>query len=501
MSARRLSARALWGLASWALPLAVIFLVTPSLLRLLGAERFGVLMICFVTPLLAVQLDCGITALAVRRFSSLLAGGTVDAARTLVTFVGALSVIGVALGALVWITADPIGESLGFAATLGETAAATLVRWSAVWIIVSLVTVIPGVLARSAQSFVLITAIQTIGSALLWGGALVLVRSARPMHEVVAIGIALSVGSAVITMLAVRRRIDWQGPWRFDGSILRDGARFSAGMFASQLASAVVYQGDRILVSAVATPAVAGIYALCANVANKALSAVVALTSFAFPHATGLHATGSRERITEFVEALERGVIAIVAPLLLPGVLLAAPFFRLWLGEQGTPEVVTVFRILWIAFCIPAVSIPVSTIVAAYGKAGLPARFATLTAIVVVIAIALLVPRWGAPGAAVAMLLGLGTSLLFRAVARRSLALRAPVGRLRFLTGIAVGLGGQLLVLLAGMHSSTWLQWIVSAAAAMTVFYAVRAIFGLLSPEEKQLLNRLTAGRPRADIP
>ena len=176
VSARRLSARALWGLASWALPLAVIFLVTPSLLRLLGAERFGVLMICFVTPLLAVQLDCGITALAVRRFSSLLAGGTVDAARTLVTFVGALSVIGVALGALVWITADPIGESLGFAATLGETAAATLVRWSAVWIIVSLVTVIPGVLARSAQSFVLITAIQTIGSALLWGGALVLVR-------------------------------------------------------------------------------------------------------------------------------------------------------------------------------------------------------------------------------------------------------------------------------------------------------------------------------------
>ena len=105
---------------------------------------------------------------------------------------------------------------------------------------------------------------------------------------------------------------------------------------------------------------------------------------------------GSRERITEFVEALERGVIAIVAPLLLPGVLLAAPFFRLWLGEQGTREVVTVFRILWIAFCIPAFSIPVSTIVAAHGKAGLPAQFATLTAIVVVIAIAVLVPRWGA---------------------------------------------------------------------------------------------------------
>ena len=130
-----------------------------------------------------------------RRFSSLLAGGTVDAARTLVTFVGALSVIGVTLGALVWITADAIGESLGFAATLGERSPRP--NWcggAPCGSAVSLVTVIPGVLARSAQSFVLITAIQTIGSALLWCGALALVRSARPMHEVVALGIALSVG-------------------------------------------------------------------------------------------------------------------------------------------------------------------------------------------------------------------------------------------------------------------------------------------------------------------
>ena len=48
--------RALWGLASWALPLAVIFFVTPPLLRALGAERFGVLMICLVMPLLATKL-------------------------------------------------------------------------------------------------------------------------------------------------------------------------------------------------------------------------------------------------------------------------------------------------------------------------------------------------------------------------------------------------------------------------------------------------------------
>ena len=56
----------LLGPASWVLPLGVVFFVSPKLLHLLGAERFGVLMIALVTPLIASQLDFGITSAAVR---------------------------------------------------------------------------------------------------------------------------------------------------------------------------------------------------------------------------------------------------------------------------------------------------------------------------------------------------------------------------------------------------------------------------------------------------
>jgi len=88
----------------------------------------------------------------------------------------------------------------------------------------------------------------------------------------------------------MRGHIDWTGPIRLDPSLLVANRRFSVGMFASQAASALVYQGDRILVSAVGSPAMAGANARYANVANKMLAAVVALTSFAFPRAAGLHA-------------------------------------------------------------------------------------------------------------------------------------------------------------------------------------------------------------------
>ena len=75
----------------------MVFVVSPKLLHLLGAERFGVLMIALVTPLIASQLDLGITSAAVA-FASRLTAGRIDAGDTLFTFFVALLVIGLALG-------------------------------------------------------------------------------------------------------------------------------------------------------------------------------------------------------------------------------------------------------------------------------------------------------------------------------------------------------------------------------------------------------------------
>jgi O-antigen/teichoic acid export membrane protein len=492
--------RALWGLASWALPLAVVFAVTPFLLRALGAERFGVLMIISVTPLLAGQMEFGITSSAVRRLSAMLANSKVDLGRTFATLLAALASIGLVLGALVWLAATHLSELLGFSTVLGKTQGAELVRWCAVWVAVTLATSLPGILARSAQALAWITAIQTLSAATFWLSTLALVRSDRPLSDVVAVGIAISLTAAVATSIATRRLVEWGGTLRFDSALLIADARFSGGMFASQAASALVYQGDRILISAVGSPAIAGIYALCANVANKTLAAVVALTSFAFPHAAGLHAIGARDRLHALVHALDRGVIVIVMPLLLPGLLLAGPFFSLWLGEYGTSEVAGVFRILWVAFALPSFSVPVGSVLAAHGNAALPARFAWLTAAVVALAILVLVPSWGARGAAVAMLLAMSTSLMFSLVARRSIALPPAPGRRRFWRGIAVGLAVQLMLLMAGLQASIgWLQLLAAGAGAVGAFYFVRAIFGLLSPEEEQLLERLAARRRRAN--
>ena len=494
----RFSARAFWGLASWALPLAVVFLLTPKLLHALGPERFGVLMLIFVTPLVAAQLDFGIASTSVRKLAERLSDGQVDARQTLATFGAALTLIGIAVGAAVWLAAAPISFGLGFDSVLGVPQGIELIRACAIWIVFSMAALLPGLVARAAQALAWITAVQTLSAVLLWLGALALARAGRPLTEVVALGVGLSILSAALTAFAMRRRVDWSGPIAINLQPLTSERNFSAGMFGSQLASMLVYQGDRILISAIGSPAIVGAYALCVNVANKTLAAVVALTTFVFPHATALHVKGSHAEIEALVHALNRAVTIVVIPLLLPGWVLADPFLSLWLGQFNSAELTTAFRILWVAFAIPAFAVPIANVLISSGRATFAARFSWLTVVVVFASITLLVPDHGLLGAAVAVLLGMSTSLLFRFSARQVMQIGAGSGSRRFYFGVGLGVVSQAAFLAASGKVDHWHELLAIGLGAWSIFYLVRAIFRAMSPEEERLLKQLASFRPSA---
>ena len=348
--ARRLSVRALCGLGSWVCPLLVAFIVSPKLLHATGPDRFGVLMIVLVTPLIASQLELGITSAAVRRYAARFVSDQIDAGTTLFTLFTALSAIGIGYGIIIWFAAAEISDWLGFSETIGQNSGEDLVRACAIWVAISLVTLLPGIVARAAQAMLLTAAVQTVMSVVLWVGALILVRGGAALVDVVWLGLALGIASATLTLFALRRLIAWSTPIRFEPSLVTRDAHFSAGMFAAQAASAIVYQGDRMLVAALGSPAMAGLYVLCVSVANKTVAAIAAMNSFVFPHAAGMQTAGHHSEMIGLVHALDRALAVFLIPLLLPGLLLAEPFLKLWLGSFGTPELAATFRILLIAF-------------------------------------------------------------------------------------------------------------------------------------------------------
>ena len=251
-------------------------------------------------------------------------------------------------------------------------------------------------------------------------------------------------------------RLEWSAAIRKE--FIVDDANFAAGTFVSQIAGTLVFHGDRVLVSLVGSPAMAGAYSLCVNVTNKTLAAIVALTSFAFPHACGLTARQDRRQLEHLSQSLDRAVVVIIAPALALGVLLAEPFLRLWLGKFSSVELVTAFQILWLAFAIPAFAVPMSYLLAASGGGKLAARFSVLSATVVLSSMPILIPLIGLNGAAFAMLLGMSmASPAFSLAVRRKLRLPHGANRLRFWLGIGCGLVAEIAVLsLFGSTIKTW---------------------------------------------
>ncbi len=367
-----------------------------------------------------------------------------------------------------------------------------MIRWCALWGALSLATALPALIARAAQSFAWLTATQTLATLALWIGAVLLIGANRPLHEVVALGVVVSVLTAVAMVFAARRAVHWDGTVALQLPFHHAEMGFAGGMFASQIASAIAFQGDRILISSLGSPAIAGAYALCANLANKPLAAVVAITSFAYPHAAGLHAGGEKEELAALLHALDRAVAVLIVPLLLPALWLIDTFLHLWLGAYGTADLGVAFNLLLIAFALAAFAVPVGHVLAASGNAKPAALFSWLTATVVIVGIVVLVPAFGLLGAAAAILAAMSTSLLFRIVAIRTLRLTPPKGRIRFWAGVSVGLATQAAVLhLLAPFAISWWTLLFVGLAAWVGFFLSRAMFRTLSPEETRLLGRL----------
>jgi O-antigen/teichoic acid export membrane protein len=462
--------------------------LTPLLVHEHGVSGFGLLMLVLLVPSLAIQLDLGLGATAIRE----LAQEQGDAARlrlVLGEFTRYLAVVGAALSLMV------IGASLLMdALKLPSAAPPALLYTCALWAFLSLVAVSPSLLARALQSLRLLAMAQTLFVTCLWLGAWVLLRNDLPLWTVAALGCLLTVIQAGIFMVALRPHLRGpdRSPLRREHPVMRQRFRFAAGIAGLQLASAIFYQGDRFLVSALGGLATGGAYAAVINVANKLQSTTAALMAFLFPHFSSLESQRRPEEIGRIVNSAEKLTWLVVLPCLVPTLLLAWPFMRLWLPETDTTAMATAFIVLISGFAVSATAAPIGNALLARGESPLAAIFSALSAVTLIFGLAVLVPRYGLVGAACAMALASSTSLLFQAVARRRLGIARDQSVAKDAAGMLVGVLVQaVLAWLAHPVTASWWSLAIIAAALWSAFFIARAALRLLTTEERTLFARL----------
>jgi O-antigen/teichoic acid export membrane protein len=484
---------AIASFTSYAIPVLISLVAMPIVFRLVGPAKFGILSIAFLSPALALSLDLGTTSAAVRRLALELEERKSTLGTALGTYAAALIVVGAVLGALVAVAAPQLVAWLGLSAEIGAESARDLVRLCAAWMGMSLALSLPAIVLRARQRFRELTIVQSSLTLALWGAAIALAASGGELWSIVLAAVLITVSSSIACLVLARRDLCSPRDLGVDLGMLRNDGRFSAGLFLVQLSNLIAFQLDRVVVAALASPAAAGVYALCVGIANKILFSVAALTSFAYPRVAAMRGIDRQAEIGAFLQALSRVGLVLVAPVVLPAVILAQPFLQLWLGS-ATPESVRLIQLLVAGYAIAAVCAPATHVITGSGTSRLAALFAWVTAILLLSGMYLFVPSLGLPGAGVANVIAMSSALVFLALVRRQFPPPHDASLSRVLIGIAGGCMAQLAFLLA-LHPlvESWPMLIVASLGSLAVYQIVRWATKSMAIEEERLLHSIAA--------
>ena len=430
----RTASGAVANLAAQGIPFVVLIVVTPILLRAMGREQYGALVLFNLVPQIAGQLDLGLVTAATRGFAQYSARR--DGIGAMRLFHEAFVLLvgwGVLLGLAYLAAHAPIARALNLDAVVGDGTAIWIASAFAMPIaLANSATLIP---LKALERYGQAAGIQVTAGVVYWAAAATLATHGVSLTSLVLLGTATVAATTVALFVAGRDVPSETSPGtdvdERSAATLRSGLRSGLllrpfipqglGAFVAQSSSLATYHADKLLVSALVSPAAAGAYAICVSVANKILLVVAAGATFTFPRSTRLQAEGDVAAIAATFDRATRLSMVVAVAIAAPLVALAPAFLAIWVGASFAQDYGTTLRLLAVGYVFAAASVVASNVAVGIGEVRIPALFALLGGALTLVAVTILAPRHGAAGAAAAAALGMTQALVFNDVIARRL--------------------------------------------------------------------------------
>jgi O-antigen/teichoic acid export membrane protein len=392
-----------WNLGTQAWFLVLGLATTPYVVHRLGAAGFGLYAIVGTIAGYLAVLDLGLGMATVKYISEF--NGREDTAavqRLIGTAVAAYVGLGAVGAGILAVLAPPLARLLGVASMPHGTAVLELAA--------------AGFLLAMPLSFfnAVPTALQRLDVTnrrnLIFGtinitGAVALLVSGHGLLAVVAFGLVVDAAALVWFVRAVRRLLPGVSlrP-RLDIRTLRLLAGFGGLKFANQVSTQSVYHLDKLLIGALASVSAVAWFAVPVLVAQR-LAAVVGNVASAFlPAASELHGASDRPRFDELYLRATKLVALLVLPLALVLVVDADPLLRAWLGDEFARRSATPMRLLAVAYAVNAFSTIPALACDSIGRPRVTTAFSVLSAALNLVLSVALIPRYGAVGASISVL-------------------------------------------------------------------------------------------------
>jgi O-antigen/teichoic acid export membrane protein len=484
----RTTSGAMANLGAQAVPFVLLMLVTPVLLKSLGREQYGALVLFNLIPQIAGQLDLGIATAATRGFAQYSAKTESHRARRL--FREALTLLA-AWGALLGAAFFALHVEIAAALNFGEVVDAHSLIYvaAAISIPLALMNVAALVPLRALERYGSAARIQIVGGVLYWSICAFWANRGGTLVAFVMLGTATVVLTTIALFVAARESMATTATLESssldahpkaaiaasnEGFLLGPYLGVGAGAFIAQASSLATFHADKLLVSALVSPAAAGAYTICANIANKILLVIASAATFTFPRAAHLHASGDLAGLAAIYRDTARICATLAACAVVPIVGLAHAFLNLWLGEAFGDQYAIVLQLLAAGYTLAACSVVSANVAMGIGNARMPATFAALGGCLTIGALVVLTPPYGIVGAAFAALIGMSQAVVFNALIARRLGKAAMEASWPLLVRLLI-VAAPLALLIASLQSTidSWPRLVVVGIAASFVFPVV----------------------------
>jgi O-antigen/teichoic acid export membrane protein len=396
----------------------VLFANIPLLVRFLGEESFGLFSLAWVVVGYLAFLDIGVSTATTKFTSEYLARGDVTQVGRLVrTALAANSVMGIVAGLLsVAISPLLIQYAFKIPATLHREA---LLVFIAVGFALP-VLLIQGVLRATLSSYQRFDWINLVnGSAITvqWFVMTSLAWRGLGVLTVVWVAVLARLTMVVIYFFLVRRLIPGVfSQISFCWGTLRCLLHFGAWVSVSQVMSPILVYMDRMMIAAMVSLSAVTIYTIPTEVFNRLGVLPSCLMATLFPALSHHGAYGPQnDRTTRLFNQTTRYLFISLCPLFAFLLVEARDILAVWMGPKFAAQATLAFQILALGALVNFLARLAYVAVQALGRPDITGKF-HLTELPIYIALcAILIPRWGIVGAALAcaIRLWLDAALMF----------------------------------------------------------------------------------------
>jgi O-antigen/teichoic acid export membrane protein len=355
----------IWTLVGSVAPLAVSFISTPFVIRFLGTESYGVLLLVGLIPTYLTFADFGMGVAATKFSSEAYGNGDSASESAYVKIASALCLASsIIFFAPILIFADKVVPVFGVPPEL-YTEATLALRISTVAFVLSLLSAVVSApqLARLRMDLnSIVNGVPKVGMALATpvilyiGGGLLGAVWLGLLASMLSLGLSLYFSSRFLPNLFFSIT---------DRTLIRPVLKFGAGWFIAGVAATLLANMEKLILAKLVSVAALAHYSVAFALAGMLTIFSIALRQSLLPAFAQL---SHPEKLPEFQSLVERGVRMILV-LVLPGIIflcvVARPFFTLWAGEEFGRESTLPFYILAVGLFFSFVSyVPHCTIVA-----------------------------------------------------------------------------------------------------------------------------------------